>query len=67
MARSRSNVHLNRYNNVAPYDEHRVILSKFENNDYINASIARGITDAENQFYILGKSSFLFVQLSLPP
>jgi len=55
VARSRSNVHLNRYNNVAPYDEHRVILSKFENNDYINASIARGIADAENQFYILAQ------------
>lgn len=55
VARSRSNVHLNRYNNVAPYDEHRVILSKFENNDYINASIARGIADPENQFYILAQ------------
>jgi len=55
VARSRSNVHLNRYNNVAPYDEHRVILSTFENNDYINASIARGVADPDNQFYILAQ------------
>ena len=54
VARSRGNVHLNRYNNVAPYDEHRVVLSQFEHNDYINASIARGVADPDDQFYILG-------------
>ena len=57
VARSRQNLQLNRYNNVSPNDQHRVILEPYNNNDYINASIARSSSDSveSGQFYILGK------------
>jgi len=57
VARSRQNLQLNRYNNVSPNDEHRVILEPYNNNDYINASIARSSSDSveSGQFYILAQ------------
>lgn len=57
VAWSRENYQLNRYNNVAPNDQHRVILEPYKNQDYINASIARSSSDPveSGQFYILGK------------
>jgi len=57
VARSRQNLQLNRYNNVSPNDEHRVRLEPYNNNDYINASIARSSSDPveSGQFYILAQ------------
>ena len=56
VAWSRENYQLNRYNNVAPNDQHRMILEPYKNQDYINASIARSSSDPveSGQFYILG-------------
>jgi protein tyrosine phosphatase len=55
IARSQQNIRLNRYNNVAPYDEHRVVLENHKGNDYINASIAKSSADPPEQFYILAQ------------
>ena len=65
VARSRQNLQLNRYNNVSPNDQHRVILEPYNNNDYINASIARSSSDPveSGQFYILGKD---YLHLKVP-
>ena len=43
---------------MSPNDQHRVILEPYNNNDYINASIARSSSDPveSGQFYILGKN-----------
>ena len=46
---------LNRYNNVSPYDNHRVILEKIDDHDYINASVAHSSTSPD-LIYLLGKT-----------
>jgi len=61
VALSGENFQLNRYNNVFPNDQHRVILESFNDRDYINASIVRSSSDSveSGQFYILGKSTMV--------
>ena len=49
---------LNRYNNVSPYDNHRVILEKIDDHDYINASVAHSSTSPD-LIYLLGKTKNL--------
>jgi len=47
VAKSAKNMRLNRYNNVSPYDNHRVILEKIDDHDYINASVAHSSTSPD--------------------
>lgn len=54
VAKNNRNIRLNRYNNVAPYDSHRVVLSTVDETDYINASEANSSSDP-HQLYILAQ------------
>ena len=56
------NIRLNRYNNVAPYDLHRVVLSQMDGTDYINASVANSSSEPE-QIYLLGLFLILIFEM----